>query len=98
MDYLSNTFIDDVYATLQGNLIPEARIPGVKNLFWEGSPCTDAYCEMYDAYMRVLTRLKEQDEDADIEIIISSLLTITRILGKEMYLCGAEFALSRNIE
>ena len=38
LHYLSNGFIDDVYDTLQGSLIPEACIPGVKNMFL---PCDD---------------------------------------------------------
>ena len=91
--YLSNSFIDDVYDTLQGSLIPEFCIPGVKNLFLEGSPCGTAYAEMYEAYMRLLDRLNKTDEDSDVEVIIQSLLFIARISGKEMYRCGAEFAL-----
>lgn len=93
MHYLSNGFIDDVYDTLQGSLIPEFSIPGVKNMFLEGSHCDAAYCEMHEAYSRLLSRLHEKDEDLDVEIIISSLLSIARILGKEMYRYGAEFAL-----
>lgn len=93
LHYLSNGFIDDIYDTLQGSLIPEFSIPGVKNMFLEGSPCDAAYCEMHEAYSRLLSRLHEKDEDLDVEIIISSLLSIARILGKEMYRHGAEFAL-----
>jgi len=93
LHYLSNSFIDDVYDTLQGSLVPEFCIPGVKNMFLKGSPCDTAYSEMHEAYSRLLSRLNENDEDLDVEIIISSLFSIARILGKEMYRCGAEFAL-----
>ena len=93
MDYLSNSFIEDVYNTLQDELIPEARVPNVRNLFYNGSPCDLAYSEMHRAYMHLLDRLNEVDEDHDVETIIGSFLTISRILGEEMYRCGAHFAL-----
>ena len=95
MMYLSDNLIDDVYDTLQGCLVPEACIAGVKNLFLSGSPYDTAYSEMYNAYMRLLCRLNREDEDPDVEIIITSLLTISRLLGKEMYLCGVKFALQQ---
>ena len=93
MLYLSNRYIDEVYDTLQGSLTPEYCVPGVKNLFIEGSPCDTAYSQMQEAYIQLLDRLNETDEDADVETIIHSLLSISRILGREMYRCGAEFAL-----
>ena len=93
MHYLSNGFINDVYDTLQGSLIPESCIPGVNNMFLEGSPCDAAYSKMHEAYSRLLNRLNENGEDPDVEIIIDSLLSMARILGIEMYRCGAEFAL-----
>ena len=93
MHYLSNDFIDDVYGTAQGCLSPESRIPGVRDLFVEGSPCDLAYSEMLEAYLRLLDRLNKTDEDPDVEIIINSFLTILRLTGEEMYRCGAEFAL-----
>ena len=96
MRYLSNRFIDDVYDTLQGSLLPEFRIPGVTDLFLENSPCDTAYSEMHEAYARLLSRLNENDEDSDVEIIISSLFSISRSLGREMYRCGAKFALQSN--
>ena len=98
MHYLSDSFIDDVYHSLLGSLTPQARIPGVQNLFLEGSPCETAYSQMLQAYAQLLARLKEQEEDSDVETIITSLLTISRILGKEMYRCGAEFALNSKLD
>ena len=92
MYFLSECFIDDVYDTLQGCSTPEACIAGVKNLFSNGSACDTAYSEMYAAYMRLLGRLNKEDEDHDVEIIIDSLLRISKLLGREMYLCGAKFA------
>lgn len=93
LHYLSNGFINDVYDTLQGSFIPESCIPGVKNMFLEGSPCDAAYSKMHEAYSRLFNRLNENGEDPDVEIIIDSLLSMARILGIEMYRCGAEFAL-----
>ena len=96
MHYMSDDFINDVYETLQDNLTPETCVPGVKNLFLDGSPCDRAYSQMHHAYMRLLARLNETDEDPDVEIIIGSFLTISRLLGEEMYRCGVYFTLQSN--
>ena len=93
MNYLSAEFIDDVYNTLQGELIPEACIPGIENLFADGSPCDLAYTEMHDAYERLLLRLNKQDDDKDIETMICAFMSISKHLGIAMYLYGAKFAL-----
>ena len=93
MHYLSKDFINAVYDSLQGSLVPEAHIVGVKNLFLNGSPCDRAYSNILNAYERLLSKLNETDEDPDVEIIIASFFTILRISGEEMYRCGAAFAL-----
>ena len=84
--------IEDIYDSLQGVLVPEARVPWVKNLFLPGSPCDRAYSDMLDAYERLRDRLGVADEDEDVEIIINSLLDIQQILGHEMFRCGVEYA------
>ena len=84
--------IEDIYYSLQGVVAPEARVPWVKDLFREGSPCDCAYGDMLRAYQRLTSRLGVADEDADVETIIHSLLEIQRILSFEMFRCGVEYA------
>ena len=89
---IEEALIEDIYDSLQGVLVPEARVPWVKNLFLPGSPCDRAYSDMLDAYERLRDRLGVADEDEDVEIIINSLLDIQQILGHEMFRCGLEYA------
>ena len=92
-EFMINTeIIDDVYYSLQGVLMPEARIPWVKDLFLPGSLCDLAYSHMLDAYERLRDRLGVPDEDADVETIINSLMEIQGILSREMFRCGLEYA------
>lgn len=93
---IEQEFIEDVYDSLQGVLVPEARIPWVKDLFLPGSPCDRAYAEMLQAYGRLRDRLGVPDEDGDVETIINSLMNIQRILGENMFLCGLEYARRRD--
>ena len=89
---IEEALIEDIYDSLQGVLVPEARVPWVKNLFLPGSPCDRAYSDMLDAYERLRDRLGAADEDEDVEIIINFLLDIQQILGHEMFRCGVEYA------
>lgn len=89
---IEEAFIEDIYHSLQGVLVPEARISWVEDLFLDGSPCDRAYSQMLQAYERVRDRLGVEDEDDDVEIIINFLLNIQRILGFEMFRCGVEYA------
>lgn len=50
---------------------------GVENAFADGAICDRCYSEMLDAYARLCDQLGVQDEDADMEIIIIALRTIT---------------------
>ncbi|MBQ4600006.1 MAG: hypothetical protein IJB17_00025 [Oscillospiraceae bacterium] len=83
-------FMEDVYASLQGLLV--SPIPGVEDLFTEGSDCARWYKEMRDAYARLRDRLGVIDEDADIEIMIQALQDITDTLCYKMYAYGAMFS------
>ncbi len=95
---IDQALIDNIYDSLQGVLIPEARIPWVKDLFIPGSPCDCTYAEMLRTYERLRDRLGVRDEDPDVEIIISSLMEIQRILGQEMFRCGVEYARQADAE
>ena len=72
-----------VYESLIGELIDP--IQNVPNAFAPGSFCEGQYREMLDAYDRLRERLGVGDEDADVEIMIDSLLSILRELCLQMF-------------
>jgi len=76
-------FAELVYESLIGELIEP--IEHVPNAFAPGSYCEARYQEMLEAYGRLRDRLGAVDEDADVEIVIDSLLAIQRKLCLEMY-------------
>ena len=84
-------FIEDVYGTLCGLLIEEARVPGVENLYAQGKPCMEWYSKALDAYRRLCDRLGVAEEDEDVEVIFDSFLSICRETGYYMYRYGAQF-------
>ena len=77
-----------VYDSLLGNLIPEYALGWVENIFVPGNPCHDEYSCMLEAYQRICRRLGSGEEDADLEIIVNSLLSHGEILAKEMFRYG----------
>lgn len=86
---MNQDFITNVYDSLQGLLV--TPVPGVENAFEEGSVCDRSYSRMLEAYERLRRRLRVQNEDADVETIISSLQDITDELCRLMYEYGAKF-------
>ncbi len=78
-----------VYESLQGTLCHPH--PDVKNLFGAGMPCERWYAEMLDAYLRICNRLGGDEEDDDVEVIITSLLRIQREIALQMYQYGVKF-------
>ena len=85
--------IQDIYFTLTGVMQEQFRVPGVENLFAEGSECMNWYSEMLAAYERLCERLGVLDEDADVEVIIDSLMSIERKVSMKMFEYGMKFAL-----
>ena len=81
-------YAQDVYETLIGEMEDGFCIPGVENLFIEGSECEIAYDEMLEAYGRLRERLGVLDEDADVETIIGSFLKIQRLVALNMFEYG----------
>ena len=77
-----------VYDTLLELLIPEYRVPWVEVIFAPGKPCYEAYFDMQEAYERLCARLGVRDEDADVEIMIQSLLKYGRVSAIEMFKYG----------
>ncbi len=89
---MKEKFLADIYDTLQGVMQQGFGYPDVENLFEDGSLCMREYSNMLEAYERLCDRLGVVDEDDDVEVIISSLMTIQRELGYKMFEYGARFA------
>lgn len=88
-------FIDEVYLSLTGDLCEEYRVPGVEDLYAQGTPCDLLYQEMRDAYERLLDRLGRIDDDEDLDIIVDTMTTICKETSYAMYRCGEKFAALR---
>ncbi len=80
------SYSEVVYESLIGELVDPIKY--VPNAFAPGSYCEARYAEMLDAYGRLRDRLGAMDEDADVEIIIDSMLAIQRKLCLEMFELG----------
>lgn len=80
-----------VFHTLLGDLLPEYAPEWVEEIFVPGNPCHEEYSRMLEAYQRVCTRLGSGEEDADLEIIVDSLLAHGKILALEMFRCGVRY-------
>ena len=85
--------LDDIYGTLCGLYIPEAMVPGVPDLFSDGSFCMEEYIRMRRAYERICIRLGRdpEDGDADLEIILEATEHIQKRLAKEMFRLGMRY-------
>lgn len=92
---MDDGFVELVYQSLWGQLQEDYHISGVENAFAEGSKCSELYEEMLRAYERLCSRLGKTDEDADVEIIINSLLEIEEETSCLMYRYGAQFGADR---
>lgn len=80
-----------VYESLVGSLTAEYRCREVENLFGVNQTCTELYSQMLEAYWRICARLGQDEEDADGEIMINSLLDIMKIVGLKMFEYGQQF-------
>jgi hypothetical protein len=87
---MNNQLIDKIYDLLTGECSPTANDPVVENMFAEGRTCEELYNDVYEANLRLCERLGVQ-EDEDIELIVTSLLRISKLLGKKMFQYGAKY-------
>lgn len=85
-------FLDDIYLTLQGALIPQAAVPWVPNLFIPNGYCEREYTRMREAYERVCTRLCVDTEDDDLNTMVQAMEKIQEVCCKEMFRLGMEYA------
>jgi len=79
-------YIDEIYYTLLGEMLPEYAVAGVENAFSEGSPCSCAQETLDGCLDRLRCRLGA--ENLDLEALTDGFLTIQRILCRKMFLYG----------
>ncbi len=97
MDIKSMEFKQRIYDLLIGEFnleeypVPEGQF--IKNEFSEGSFCSKAYEDAFQAYSHLCERLNVSDmNDQDVEKIFHSLLSITSHLCMKMYDYGIFFS------
>ncbi len=78
-----------IYEALTGMCSYRLPYTEVEDLFEEGKACDILYNNVYDAKLRLNQRLGTE-EDRDIELMISCLLEICRIVAYRMYPYGAK--------
>ena len=81
---------DTVYDLLIGEMEPTDEMPMVENMFAEGRTCEELYSNVYAANLRICQRLGTA-EDKDVELIVDSLLRISRLLGRKMFQYGMKY-------
>lgn len=80
-----------VYESATAVLIPDLRLPWVENEMQEGKEFYHNYGAMLDAYERLRERLRVEDADDDVEIIINALLCNEELMSKKMFCYGVAY-------
>lgn len=79
---------EQVYYSLLGEFVMGNEVPGVENLFVQGSDCDRLYTQVWEANRRLCRRLGAKDEDTDVEELISACMQIQKIVALRMYAYG----------
>ncbi len=87
---MDSKIANKVYDLLTGEEVPVAGLSVVENMFADGRTCEELYTAVYEANLRLCERLGVQ-EDPDVELIINSLLRISRLLGLKMFQYGVKY-------
>lgn len=90
---MQESFMELVYLTMQGELIPEYAIANVEDIFAEGGIGIELYANAKNAYYRVCDRLGVKDEDRDLDGIISNMENLASEMAFRMYQYGAKFGM-----
>lgn len=90
---MQERFIDRVYQTVIGELLPDFQINGIEDSFAPGGLCDQAYQEMRSSFDRILERLGVENEDQDLEIILNCMRTIQKEVAYQMYRYGVHFGI-----
>ena len=95
---MRDKIIEAVYESVVGQVLDELSVPFAENLFEPGKKCDDLYLQSREAYARVCKRLHPSigscavtTEDRDLDSMADSLEQICRLVGYEMFRCGAYF-------
>ena len=83
---IADLFYDRLIGESEGN---ESTLV-IENMFDRGEICSELYNDVYEANICLCDRLGVQ-EDADVELIINSLLRISRLLGRKMFQYGMKY-------
>lgn len=90
---MEESFVDRVYWSINGFLLPQFTVAGVENIFSKGGIGIELYEQASDAYARICDRLGVRDEDPDQDIIVRSLEEIEKEISYRMYQYGAQFGM-----
>ncbi len=85
---MNEEYMDWIYTSVMGSFLPGYECKKVENLFETGKPCANLYREAIEAYWRLCGRLGTE-EDADGEIMLSSMMEITKIAACSMFAYGS---------
>lgn len=85
---MTNQF-DEIYFTLLGDAVEP--IPGIECIFATGTECEHYLFQIQHAYDSLRCRLGCQDEDPDVEAILSASMYITDALCRKMYEYGVKY-------
>ena len=88
---MQESFIELVYLTIQGQLIPKYMIADVEDIFTKDGIGLALYTNARDAYLRVCDRLGAKDYDPDLDVIINSMEDLAKEMAFRMYRYGAKF-------
>ena len=87
---MNDHYIQAVYQTLTGQLLPAHQIPHIENAFVPNSKCFVLYQRIYNAKLRLCQRLGVTDDDPDIEEIATAYEDIMELLCAKMFVYGSE--------
>lgn len=78
-------YVDELYQSLCGNMV--RPVPGISSLYYPGSDCDRAWERITQAYEHLCERLgvEDEDEDEDVEDIISAFLCIQYEFAVKMF-------------
>ncbi len=88
---MNESFMELVYLTMQGELIPECAIAEVEDIFVEGGIGIELYEKAKNAYAKVCHRLGKKDEDQDLNELVRNMEELAREMALRMYQYGAKF-------
>lgn len=81
-----------IYFTAIGQLIPEARVPWVKDITGKGTVYSQCYKEFWEAREHLCERFDLEWEDADLELIMDGIMHVEEAVGRAMFENGIEYA------